>query len=223
MIAIKTDVGLQREALRELGWDTRVPAAEIGVSVHEGVVTLTGFVDSLGEKLAAQDAAHRVAGVLDVANDIEVRVPHTRLRSDAEIAAAVRHTLEWNVFIPHERIRSTVTNGWVTLEGMVDSARQRRDAGEAILLLDGVMGVSNDITVLGPPVNAAQVHEAIEEALARRAEREAHHVGVRIHDGTVTLTGTVQSWPEKRAVIGVAEHAPGVQAIDDQLTVKPYT
>jgi osmotically-inducible protein OsmY len=147
-----TDAQVQQSVLRELQWDTRVDETEVGVEVDDGIVILTGTVGSWAKRLAAQEAAHRVSGVLDVANDLVVEVPGNRARTDTNIARAVRHALEWNVFVPDERIRSSVSNGWVTLEGDVDYWTQREDAENAIRHLDGVAGVSNRIAI-EPPVD----------------------------------------------------------------------
>ena len=127
----KSDEQIHQEVLRELRWDSRVDKTEVGVEVDQGVVTLTGTVASYAKKLAAQDAAHRVTGVLDVANDVRVKVPGSLGRTDTEIAQAVRHALAWNVLVPETRITSTVTDGWVTLEGSVDRLRERDDAERA--------------------------------------------------------------------------------------------
>jgi osmotically-inducible protein OsmY len=215
----KSDSTIQQEVLRELKWDTRVEETEIGVTVEHGVVTLTGAVNSYGKKIAAQDAAHRVYGVLDVANDIQVQLPGSRTRSDTEIAQAVRSALEWDVWIPEERIKSTVSNGLVTVEGDVALLRERGDVERAIRRLVGVRGVTNKIEVKPPAVAAADVRETIEEALERRAEREARRIKVEVHNGAVKLSGPVRSWAEKRAILGTVSHAPGVRAVDEHLFV----
>ena len=146
----KTDSEIQQAVLQELKWDTRVEETDVGVEVDAGVVTLTGTVSSWAKRLAAQEAAHRVAGVLDVANDIQVKMSGDLRRTDTDIAHAVRHALEWNVFVPEEHIRSTVADGWVTLEGNVDYWSQREDADEAVRRLAGVRGVTNKIEVTPP-------------------------------------------------------------------------
>ena len=133
--------------LEELKWDSRVDETEVGVQVASGVVTLTGTVTSWAKRVAAQEAARRVIGVLDVANDISVKTPGGFVHSDTEIAQAVRQTLEWDVFVPNEKITSTVTDGWVTLEGSVDRWSQRDDAERAVRNLTGVKMVVNKITV----------------------------------------------------------------------------
>lgn len=218
----KSDAQIQQEVLRELRWDSRVDATEVGVEVDKGVVTLTGTVGNYAKKWAAQDAAHHVTGVLDVANDIHVKMPGTEGRTDTEIAQAVRHALEWNVLVPDTRITSTVTDGWVTLEGSVDRLRERADAEYAVHHLLGVRGVTNKIAVRPPTVRSEQVHEMIEGALERSALHEGKHIQVQVHDGVVTLTGRVRSYAEKHAVMGAVSHAPGVHTVTDHLHVDPY-
>lgn len=220
---VTRDAEIQQQVLQELRWDSRVTASEIGVAVDDGIVRLTGSVDTYAEKLAAQEAAHRVTGVLDVVNDIVVNPPGSHARTDLDIAQAVRWELEWNVMVPHDQIRSTVSDGWVTLEGTVNTWQQRTDAEMAIRYLPGVRGISNHITVSGHIVDARDVRRAIEEALTRRAEREAKRIQVDVHNGTVVLTGVVRSWLEKQAIIGVAGHAPGIRKVDDHLEIDPYS
>jgi osmotically-inducible protein OsmY len=221
MIETKSDSQIQQEVLQELKWDTRVEETEIGVTADQGVVTLTGTVSNYGKKMAAQEAAHRVAGVLDVANDIEVKIPGGLARTDTEIAQAVRRALEWHVWVSDERILSTVSDGWVTLEGTVESLREREDAERTVRCLTGVRGVTNNIAVTAPSVNLDKVRAMIEKALERRAEREAHHIKVDVSDGTVTLRGRVRSWAEKRAILGAVSHAPGIRRVNEYLLIDP--
>jgi osmotically-inducible protein OsmY len=149
MVAMKkTDSEIQKDVLGELEWDTRVRATDVGVAVDRGVVTLSGNVDSWAKREAAQEAAHRVAGVLDVANDLEVQLPASGRRSDTDIARAVRDSLEWDVLVPDSRIRSTVYKGEVTLEGDVDFDTQRGDAARAVRNLLGVTRVINRLEVV---------------------------------------------------------------------------
>lgn len=220
-IQTKQDSYTQQQVLRELKWDSRVEDQAIGVAVINGVVSLTGITDSYAKKLAAQDAAHRVAGVLDVANDIQVQIGGTKARSDAQIARAVRSALEWDVWVPEEHIKSTVSDGWVTLEGKVELLRERADAERTIRRLSGVRGVTNKIEVHPATVAADDLREAIEEALERRAEREARRIKVEVHDSQVTVSGRVRSWAEKRAILGIVNHAPGVRAVNENLFVDP--
>lgn len=147
----KTDAEIQKDVLAELEWDTRIRETDVGVAVDRGIVTLSGKVDSQAKRMAAQEAAHRVAGVLDVANDLEVQLPGDGPRSDTDIARAVRDSLEWDVLVPDARIRSTVCNGEVTLEGDVDLDKQRADAERAIRTLLGVTRVINRLQVVAEP------------------------------------------------------------------------
>jgi osmotically-inducible protein OsmY len=220
----KSDGEIQQDVQRELAWDPRVEQAGIGVEVRHGVVTLSGTVSSWAKRLAAEEAAYRVIGVLDVADDIEVKVPGWLARSDAEIAAAVRHALTWDVFVPDQRIRSTVTDGWVTLDGHVDFWAEREDAEHAVRNLVGVRGVTNRIavTVTPPRELPADVHRAIEEALARRAHRHAGRIQIDVAGGRVTLTGRVRSWQERQAIVGAARLTPGVEAVEDRLEIAPF-
>ncbi|HEX5081068.1 MAG TPA: BON domain-containing protein [Blastocatellia bacterium] len=218
----KSDEEVRSGALFQLEWDSRLRRSDIGVSVKKGVVTLTGTVDSYAKKLAAQKAAHRVPGVLDVANEIEVKVTGSLRRTDSEIAQAVRHALEWDVLVPSDRIHSTVANGWVTLEGEVEYCSERADAERAVSRLTGVRGVTNNIAVCAPPVEPERMKSLIEDVLERRAGREANRIRVSVDEGDVTLMGAVKSWDEKKAILGAVGHAPGVKMIHDHLFIEPY-
>jgi osmotically-inducible protein OsmY len=218
----KTDNEIKQQVLRELKWDSRIAWAQIGVEVRDGVVTLSGAVSSYAKKSAAQHAAHRVSGVLDVANDIEVRPTGAFARTDSDIAKAVRHTLEWDALVPDERIRSTVSDGWVTLEGDVDIWREREDAEKTVLKLAGVVGVLNMIRIVPQAIDPKELREEIEDALDRRAEREADRLRIEVKDGAVELWGRVHSWREKRAVLGSIGHMPGVLAVKEHLRIDPY-
>jgi osmotically-inducible protein OsmY len=222
MLQRLSDKELAQKVVGELRWDSRLACTDIHVEVNEAVATLTGVVTSYAKKVAAQEAAHRVPGVLDVANDVEVK-PFDRLaRTDTEIAAAVRNALEWDSLVPNESIQTTVSDGWVTLEGDVDYWREREDAERAIMRLSGVVGVTNNITIHRRPADPIELREEIEAALERRAEREAERLRVEVHDGAVDLWGRVHSWQEKRAVLGSISHAPGVSRVVDHLRIDPY-
>ena len=222
----KSDSKLRRDVLDELEWDSRVEwpgLSGIDVSVKQGVVTLRGTVSSQAGKKAAQEAARHVAGVLDVANEIEVRTE--RRYDDAELARAVRHVLEWDVSVPDERIQLTVADGWVTLEGEVYNLREREDAENVALKIRGVVGVVNKLAVApreAVRVDAGRLRSDIEGALERRAEREAERLRVEVQDGVVELHGRVHSWQERRAVVGSVSHAPGVREVKDRLRIDPY-
>jgi len=222
MLERRSDSDLKRRILRELKWDSRISWASINVEVDEAVATLTGSVPSYAQKVAAQEAAHRVIGVLDVANDIEVNPSDGFVRSDTELARAVRSALEWDALVPDDQIQSTVSDGWVTLEGEVNYWRERTDAERAIRRLTGVVGVINKITIRKQAVNVDQLREEIEEALETRADRETERLRIQVHDGVVDLSGRVHSWQERRAVLGSISHAPGVAQVRDHLRIDPY-
>ena len=223
---VKADDQIKQEVEQELRWDTRVEGNEIGVAVSRGVVALTGVVSSYAKKVAAQEAAHRVFGVLDVANDMQVKLPGSLARTDTEIAQAARHALEWDVLVLDEHIRSTVSDGWITLEGDVETMSQGEDAQRAVRYLQGVQGVTNKLHVhpaLIKSIKSDEVKGIIEGALARRADRLAERIRVAVHEGEVTLTGNVRSYAEKRAVIGAVSHAPGVHMVKDHLLIQSFT
>lgn len=216
---IRTDAQLRHAVELELTWDSRTLVEDIKVSVDQGIVTLRGTVSSYAQKLAAQELAHCVSGVMDVANDLEVQAKHAL--TDTETARAVRQALEWDAMGPDEQITSTVSNGWVTLEGTVDSMAQRTDAETAITNLVGVTGVLNRLRVIPLPITSDELRRSIEAALERRADREADRFRIDISDGEVTLFGRVHSWPERKAVVGSVSHAPGVRQVHDNLRVDP--
>jgi osmotically-inducible protein OsmY len=219
--AMKTDRQIHHDVLEELKWDSRVDETEVGVQVDLGIVTLTGTVSSWAKRVAAQEAARRVIGVLDVANDVKVKLPGSLERTDTEIAQAVRRALEWDVLVPDERITSTVSDGWVTLAGTVERWSDHTDAERAVRNLAGVKGVVNNIVVTTPKVVSADVRQAIEQVLERRAEREARRIRVDVQDGTVKLTGAVHSWAERKSVVAAARFTPGVREVEDHLRMEP--
>jgi osmotically-inducible protein OsmY len=217
----KTDSEIQQDVLRELKWDTRVEETDVGVEVDAGVVTLSGTVSSWGKRHAAAEAAHRVRGVLDVANDIVVKMPGMPGRTDTEVAHAVRNALMWDVFVPDTRIRSTVSDGVVTLDGEVETWTQADDAEKAVRNLAGVRSVMNLISIKPPSVDGAKVRKSIEAALERQAAREAKRVWFEVDEGVVKIFGTVRSWAEREAVIGAATGTPGVRRVEDKLQIEP--
>src|SRR5689334_20636031 len=163
-----------------------------------------------------------VAGLLDVANDIEVNPSDGFTRSDTELARAIRSALEWDALVPDELLQSTVSDGWVTLEGEVNNGRERTDAEKVIRRLSGVVGVINKITIRKQAIDEEQLREEIEEALETRADRETERLRIEIDDGAVVLRGRVHSWQEKRAVLGSISHAPGVMQVKDHIRIDPY-
>jgi len=215
----KSDLEVQQDVLNELAWDTRVEPTEVGVEVRGGIVTLTGTMSSWAQKIAAEEAAHRVSGVLDVANDITVKPAVTVELTDAEVAAAVRQALKWDVFVPDEQIQSTVINGAVTLKGYVATYAQRDDAARAVRNLAGVRIVDNQIVVAASQITPDTLRDAIREALERHADRESSKIQIDVEGGRVTLRGDVQSWTEREAVIGAVTGTRGVEGVIDRMRI----
>ena len=215
---MKTDAQLKRDVMDELAWDPAISANAIGVAVKDGVVTLSGHLDTFAEKVAVQRAVRRVTGVRAMAIELDIKLSPQHKRSDTEIAAAAEQALRWNTLIQADRVRATVEQGWVQLTGEVDWDYQRQAAYKSVRSLTGVVGVSNEIT-LRQRTTPADLAQRIEDALKRQALREAHRVQVTVENGTVTLKGSVHSWQERDAAQGAAWSAPGVRDVVNQLTL----
>jgi len=215
---MKTDAKLQADVVDELAWDPAIHHTEVGVTVRDGIVTLAGTLPSLAEKHAAEEAVWRVAGVKGLAVKLEVALLPEYERSDEDVARAVERALEWNARVPANAIRVTVEDGHVTLAGDVAWGYQREAAERAVRELHGVRGLTNQVHVK-PAVPPERVAQRIHAALARRADREARHVDVRVEGSKVTVSGRVGSWAERDAVRGAAWSAPGVSVVVDDLVV----
>ena len=214
------DFELQRDVLDELEFEPSVNAAHIGVTANKGVVTLSGFVHSYAEKLAAERATRRVKGVRAIAEEIEVRLPSDTKRADDEIAARALNILKWQVGLPAEQITVKVERAIVTLTGEVEWRFQKADAESAVHRLTGVVDVINQIRIAAP-IDAPAVQAKIEKALQRSAELEAHGITVATEGSKVVLSGTVRAWYERELAERAAWSAPGVTAVENHLTVEP--
>lgn len=216
---MKTDLQLKSDVQSELLWDPLVPEAKIGVAVNEGVVTLTGHLDSYAEKVAAKRATERVLGVKAIAMEIEVIPAGVHQRSDTEIALAAEHALNWNTSVPQDRVKVAVEKGWVTLSGELDWNFQRRAVERMVRPLKGVVGITDNIKLKATPA-PENLKERIQEALTRQVAREVRRIDVTVDGSKVTMTGRVHSWAERNAAEGATWSAPGVSHVINLLTVE---
>jgi osmotically-inducible protein OsmY len=217
---MRSDSEVERDVKDELAWDPDLDATDIAVSVKKGVVTLAGFVKSYTDKYEAEAAAKRVAGVVAIANDIEVRLPSVDERPDPEIARDAVAAIKSQLPISSEKIKVVVKNGWITLEGQVEWQYQRSAAENAVRRIKGVKGVINSVQ-LKPHTEPSEIKRKIQEAFRRNAEVDANRIVVEADGGVVTLKGTVRSWIEREEAERAAWAAPGVTSVVDQIVVSP--
>ena len=216
---MKTDAQLKKDVTAELEWDPSINASHVGVAAADGVVTLTGHLNTFAEKYAIERAVQRVQGVKAIALELDVKLEPGHKRSDSEIANAVESALQWHTLVPADRIQVKVEKGWVTLKGEVDWEYQRQNAEKAVRPLTGVVGLSNSIT-LKATTTPTNIANRIREALERHAQREAKHIEVLVNGSVVTLRGNVDSWAERSAAYGAAWSAPGVLSVVNEIRVQ---
>ena len=216
---MKTDTQLHRDVADELAWEPSIRSPEIGIAVKDGVVTLSGSVESYAEKYAAERAAERVRGVMAVADDMLVKLPLSFKRSDTEIAHACVNALRWDIQVPDDKIKALVEEGWVTLEGEVEWQFQRQAAERAVRYLAGVRGVTNRVSVKPKAASSFEVSQKIKDALRRSAEEDAEKISVEARDGRVVLKGKVRSYAERAEAERAAWAAPGVMVVDDRIAI----
>jgi osmotically-inducible protein OsmY len=215
---MKTDIQLQQDVMAELQWEPSIHAAQIGVEVTDGVVTLSGEVATYAEKCEAERAAQRVFGVKALAVNLRVQLAALGERSDVDIARTVENVLEWMTLGNKGSVQVMVEDGWITLTGTVDWQYQQDAASFAVRHLMGVRGVSNQI-VIKPKVSLSAVKDDIEAALTRRALADAGKISVTIEGAEVTLSGQVNSWGERDSARNSAWGTPGVRNVVDNMTL----
>jgi osmotically-inducible protein OsmY len=218
---MKTDAQLQQDVLAELAWEPSVNAAQIGVEVKGGVVTLAGHVDSFVEKWEAERAAQRVSGVKALAIEMDVNLPGSSHRNDADIARSAENALMWMTYVPQNSIKVTVESGRITLSGEVTREYQRQAAAYGVRGLMGVTGVSNQITIKHT-VSSSTLKADIEAALSRRSHTDGHNISVEVHGTDVTLRGQVHSWSERDLAASCAWGSAGVENVVDNITVAAH-
>ena len=215
---MKTNAELQKDVQDAIKWQPLLNAAEIGVTAKDGVVSLTGVVDSYSKKTEAEDAAKNVAGVTALVEKIEVRYPSTYTKTNGEIATEVVNALQARWDVPSDKVKVKVENGWITLTGDLGWNFQREAAQDAIEGLMGVTGVTNNIMIKSESKEAAE-KAAIENALKRNWAFYENDIRVQVSGHRATLTGTVDSMYQKTEAGNVAWNAPGVWAVDNELVV----
>ena len=216
---MKTDAELKKDVIDELSWDPAVVSTAIGVAVKDGIVTVSGHLDTYAQRFAVERALQRVHGVKAIALELDVKLSPQHKRSDTEIAEAVEQTLK-RTTLSADRVWLTVEGGFVTLHGELDWEYERQSVERAIRPLLGVVGISNQITLKPRPV-PTDITDRIASALQRQALHEAKRIQIEVDGSTVTLHGQVHSWRDRNAVQAAAWAAQGVQSVNNELRVTP--
>lgn len=216
---MKSDASLRDDIIEELNWEPSVDSSKIGVAVKDGIITLSGTVPSLIEKMDAEKAVKRVEGVRAVVQNIDVKLKSSSIRTDAEIAEVAIKNLKWNTNVPEENVILKVEHGWITLEGEVLWNYQKEAAKSAVKGLIGVKGVNNFIKVKSK-IQPENLTQKIKNSFLRNASIDADNVKVEVIGNKAILKGTVQSWPEKRQAEKAVWSAPGIFEIENKLEIK---
>jgi osmotically-inducible protein OsmY len=215
---MKSDVELLKDVQEELKWDPYLSSSEIGASVKNGIVTLTGIVDAYWKKISAENAVKKISGVTAVVQKIEVKLSESGKRKDTDIAEAIQSAFRWSVLVPKDKIKVKVENGWVTLEGSVEWDFEKNAAQRAVEKLEGVSGVINNIKV-APKATPGEIKQKIRSAFFRSATVDSDRVTVDVDGGTVTLRGKVRSWAERKEAEREAWLAPGVTKVINDIEI----
>lgn len=216
---MKTDLEIQQDVMAEIKWEPLLIVSEIGVAVKNGVVTLSGLVDSFTKKLMAERAAQRVDGVKAIAEDIEVRIVGTDEKKDYDIADAALNVLKWNSSVLEDQIKVKVENGWLTLEGEVEWEFIKAAAEKSVENLIGVRGITNNIKIISN-INPVDIKRKIIAAFHRSATVDFENINVETIDNKVILTGKVRSWAERKDAERASWLAPGVMKVDNKLKIE---
>ncbi len=218
---MKTNDELRNDVMEEIKWDPQLKSvsSQIGVTTNEGVVTLTGLVDTYNKKLAAEKAAQRVAGVKVVASDIEVKIGMLGKRTDSEIAEAIKNALKWNTAVNQDLIEIKVDNGWVYLDGKVDWEYERLAAQRSVEDLQGVRGVSNNITIKSKSIDVKEIKQKIAAGFHRSATVDSSSIWIETVGNKAILHGKVKSWAEKKEAENIAWSSPGVMSVENKIDI----
>lgn len=219
---MRSNEELQKDILDAIKWEPLLHAAEIGVTVKDGIVTLTGEVDSYAKKLEAEVATKNVAGVKAIVEKIDVKFGSANSHDDAHIASGIVQSLNWNWAIPNDKVKVKVEDGWVTLQGDLSNTYQKEEANNTIKNLVGVKGITNNISINPESINPARLQD-INQALARNWSINSDDIDVNVMGNKVQLTGTVKSMYQREEAAKIVRNAPGVNSVENQLLVEyPY-